>query len=221
MTLVAPSILAADFLHLQKDVDIVNAHADIFHLDIMDGSFVPNISFGFPVVEAIAKQARTLLAVHLLIVHPEKYVERFAKAGASMISFHYEAAGEGSAALLRTIQGLGVKAGIVINPDCPVEAIFPLLPLADYVLIMSVFAGFGGQKFIPESLERIHAVRTELDRLGRPEVPVEVDGGIGPANAAEAVHAGAGILVAGSSVFKASDPAAAILAMQHADKMAE
>ncbi|MBO5596254.1 MAG: ribulose-phosphate 3-epimerase [Bacteroidales bacterium] len=221
MTLVAPSILAADFLHLQKDVDIVNNHADIFHLDIMDGSFVPNISFGFPVVEAIAKQARKPLDVHLMIVHPEKYVERFAKAGASMISFHYEAAGEGSAALLRTIQGLGVKAGIVINPDCPVEAIFPLLPLADYVLIMSVFAGFGGQKFIPESLERIHAVRTKLDRLGRPEVPVEVDGGIGPANAAEAVHAGAGILVAGSSVFKASDPAAAILAMQHADKMAE
>ncbi len=221
MTLVAPSILAADFLHLQKDVDIVNAHADIFHLDIMDGSFVPNISFGFPVVEAIAKQARKPLDVHLMIVRPEKYVERFAKAGASMISFHYEAAGEGSTALLRTIQGLGVKAGIVINPDCPVEAIFPLLPLVDYVLIMSVFAGFGGQKFIPESLERIHAVRTELDRLGRPEVPVEVDGGIGPANAAEVVHAGAGILVAGSSVFKASDPAAAILAMQHADKMAE
>ena len=221
MTLVAPSILAADFLHLQKDVDIVNARADIFHLDIMDGSFVPNISFGFPVVEAIAKQARKPLDVHLMIVHPEKYVERFAKAGASMISFHYEAAGEGSAALLRTIQGLGVKAGIVINPDCPVKAIFPLLLLADYVLIMSVFAGFGGQKFIPESLERIHAVRTELDRLGRPEVPVEVDGGIGPANAAEVVHAGAGILVAGSSVFKASDPAGAILAMQHADKMAE
>ena len=221
MTLVAPSILAADFLHLQKDVDIVNDHADFFHLDIMDGSFVPNISFGFPVVEAIAKQARKPLDVHLMIVHPEKYVERFAKAGASMISFHYEAAGEGSAALLRTIQGLGVKAGIVINPDCPVKAIFPLLLLADYVLIMSVFAGFGGQKFIPESLERIHAVRTELDRLGRPEVPVEVDGGIGPANAAEVVHAGAGILVAGSSVFKASDPAGAILAMQHADKMAE
>lgn len=221
MIQVAPSILAAHFLQLQKDVDIVNEHADIFHLDIMDGTFVPNISFGFPVVEAIAGQAKKPLDVHLMIVHPEKYVERFARAGAQMISFHYEAAKEGSATLLKTIQGLGVKAGIVINPDCPVQAIFPLLPIADFVLIMSVFAGFGGQKFIPESLERIHAVRTELDRLGRPEVPIEVDGGIGPANAPEVVKAGAGILVAGSSVFKAQDPAAAILAMQQADKMAE
>jgi ribulose-phosphate 3-epimerase len=156
-----------------------------------------------------------------MIVHPEKYVERFAKAGAGLISFHYEAALEESEAIIAQIQQLGVKAGIVINPDCPVQAIFPLLPMVDYVLIMSVFAGFGGQKFIPESLERIHAVRTELDRLGRPEVPIEVDGGIGPANAPEVVKAGAGILVAGSSVFKAQDPAAAILAMQQADKMAE
>ena len=221
MIQVAPSILAADFLQLYKDVDIVNSYADIFHLDIMDGTFVPNISFGFPVVEAIAKQAQKPLDVHLMIVHPEKYVERFAKAGAAMISFHYEAAKEGSAALLRTIQEMGVKAGIVINPDCPAEAIFPLLPIVDFVLIMSVFAGFGGQKFIPESLERIHVVRTELDRLGRTEIPIEVDGGIGPANAPDVVRAGAGILVAGSSVFNAQDPAAAILSMQNADKMAE
>lgn len=221
MIQVAPSILAADFLQLHKDVDIVNSHADIFHLDVMDGIFVPNISFGFPVVEAIAKQAQKPLDVHLMIVHPEKYVERFAKAGAAMISFHYEAAKEGSAALLRTIQEMGVKAGIVINPDCPVEAIFPLLQIVDFVLIMSVFAGFGGQKFIPESLERIHVVRTELDRLRRTEIPIEVDGGIGPANAPDVVRAGAGILVAGSSVFNAQDPAAAILSMQNADKMAE
>ena len=209
-TLIAPSMLSADFLHLEKDVEMVNRYADIFHLDIMDGTFVPNISFGFPVVEAIAKKATKPLDVHLMIVHPEKYVERFAKAGAAYISFHYEASGEQSADILAQIQALGVKAGIVINPDCPVEKIFPLLPKVDFVLIMSVFAGFGGQKFIPESLERIRAVRAQLDRIGRPEVPIEVDGGIGPANAADVKTAGASMLVAGSSVFKAEDPAKAI-----------
>ena len=181
---------------------------------LMDGTFVPNISYGFPVVEAIAKMARKPLDVHLMIVHPEKYVERFAKAGAGYISVHYEAAREQSADIIRQIQDLGVKAGIVINPDCPVEAIFPLLPLVDYVLIMSVFAGFGGQKFIPESLDRIRAVKAQLVQIGRPEVPVEVDGGVGPGNAADLIAAGAGILVAGSSVFKAENPVQAIAAMR-------
>jgi ribulose-phosphate 3-epimerase len=207
-------MLAADFLHLLESVNTVNKYADLFHLDIMDGTFVPNISFGFPVVEAIAAKARKPLDVHLMIVNPGKYVERFAKVGASYISFHYEAAKEESAAVLAQIQALGVKAGIVINPDCPVEKIFPLLPQVDFVLIMSVFAGFGGQKFIPESIDRIKAVRAELDRLGRQDVPIEVDGGIGPDNAADVITAGASILVAGSSVFKAQDPAAAIAAMR-------
>ena len=208
--LIAPSLLAADFLHLAKEVETVNAHADIFHLDIMDGTFVPNISFGFPVVEAVAREARKPLDVHLMIIHPEKYVERFAKAGAAMISFHYEAALDQTDTVIDLIHSFGVKAGIVINPDCPVEKIFPLLPKVDFVLIMSVFAGFGGQKFIPESLDRIRAVRAQLDRIGRPVVPVEVDGGIGPANAADVKAAGASMLVAGSSVFKAEDPAQAI-----------
>lgn len=214
MIQIAPSILSADFLHLEKDVELVNREADLFHLDIMDGSFVPNISFGFPVVEAIARAARKPLDVHLMIVNPEKYVERFAKAGASMLSFHYEAALEESGAILEQIQALGVKAGIVINPDCPVQKIFPYLDKADFVLLMSVFAGFGGQKFIPESLERIAAVRAELDRRGRKDVPIEVDGGIGPENAAAVRKGGAGILVAGSAVFKAPDPAQAIGAMR-------
>ena len=216
MVKIAPSMLSADFLHLEKDVEMVNEYADIFHLDIMDGTFVPNISFGFPVVEAIAKLARKPLDVHLMIVHPEKYVERFAKAGAQYISFHYEAALEESEAIIGQIQSLGVKAGIVINPDCPVEAIFPLLPKVDFVLIMSVFAGFGGQKFIPESLDRVRAVRAELDRLGRKYVPVEIDGGVGPANAAEIIRAGAEILVAGSSVFKSANPKEAIEVMRNA-----
>ena len=207
-------MLSADFLHLEKDVDLVNRHADIFHLDIMDGTFVPNISFGFPVVEAIARAAEKPLDVHLMIVHPEKYVDRFAKAGAQMISFHYETAKEESADIIAQIQASGVQAGIVINPDCPVEAIFPLLPKVDFVLLMSVFAGFGGQKFIPETIGRIQAVRAELDRIGRKEVPIEVDGGIGPENAEEVVKAGAEILVAGSSVFKADDPAKAIRSMR-------
>lgn len=216
MIQVAPSILAADFLHLEKDVEIVNEYADLFHLDIMDGVFVPNISFGFPVVEAIAKKARKPMDVHLMIVHPENYVERFAKVGASYISFHYEAARENAEEIIEKIQALGVKAGIVINPDCPVQAIFPLLPKVDYVLLMSVFAGFGGQKFIPESLERARAVREKLDSLGRRDVPIEMDGGIGPANAAEVIRAGVQMLVAGSAVFKSENPLQTIEQMRNA-----
>ena len=209
-------MLSADFLHLEKDVEMVNEYADLFHLDIMDGTFVPNISFGFPLVEAIAKKARKPLDVHLMIVHPEKYVERFAQAGAAYISFHYEAALENSEAIIGQIQALGMKAGIVINPDCPVEKIFPYLPKVDFVLIMSVFAGFGGQQFIQGSLDRVRAVRAELDRLGRKDVPVEIDGGVGPVNAAEIIAAGAEILVAGSSVFKSKNPQEAIEGMRNA-----
>ena len=209
-------MLSANFLHLEKDVEMVNQYADIFHLDIMDGTFVPNISLGFPVVEAIARKATRPLDVHLMIVHPEKYVERFAKAGAAYISFHYEAALEQSGAVIDLIHSYGVKAGIVINPDCPVEKIFPYLEQVDFVLIMSVFAGFGGQKFIPESLDRIRAVRARLDSLGCTEVPIEVDGGIGPGNAAQVVAAGASMLVAGSSVFKSENPQETINAMRNA-----
>ena len=147
MVQIAPSMLAADFLHLEKDVEMVNDYADLFHLDIMDGVFVPNLSYGFPVVEAIASMAKKPLDVHLMIVHPENYVKRFAEIGAGMISFHLNAT-ENPDAVLATIRESGAKAGLVINPDIPVESLYPHLKNCDYILLMSVFAGFVCQKFI-------------------------------------------------------------------------
>ena len=205
-------MLAADFLHLEKDVETVNKYADIFHLDVMDGVFVPNISFGFPVIEAIAKKAEKPMDVHLMIVEPEKYVERFAKAGASMISFHLNATSDPSA-VLRKIRSFGVKAGLVINPDIPVESLYPYLAEADFILLMSVFAGFGGQKFIEETYDRVRTLKAEIVRQGL-DVELEVDGGVSAANARALTEAGFNILVAGSAVFKAENPAAVIAAMR-------
>lgn len=212
MIQIAPSMLAADFLHLEKDVELVNNHADLFHLDIMDGVFVPNISFGFPVVEAIAKIATKPLDTHLMIVEPEKYVERFVKAGSAMVSFHVNATKDPDAVLTQ-IRNLGAKAGLVINPDLPVESLFPYLKNCDFVMLMSVFAGFGGQKFIEETYDRVRALKAEIKAQGL-DIPIEVDGGVSAANAAHLVEAGAEILVAGSAVFKAEDPSAVISAMR-------
>lgn len=212
MILIAPSMLAADFLHLEKDVETVNKYADIFHLDVMDGAFVPNISFGFPVIEAIAAKAAKPMDVHLMIIEPEKYVDRFAALGAEMISFHLNATKD-PAALLRHIRSLGVKAGLVINPDIPVEDLFPYLQDADYVLLMSVFAGFGGQKFIEATYDRIRTLKAEIQRQEL-DIKIEVDGGVSPSNAAALAEAGAEIFVAGSAVFKAEDPASVIAAMK-------
>ena len=205
-------MLAADFLHLEKDVELVNNHADLFHLDIMDGVFVPNISFGFPVVEAIAKIAKKPLDTHLMIVEPEKYVERFVKAGSAMVSFHVNATKDPDAVLTQ-IRNLGAKAGLVINPDLPLESLFPYLRNCDFVMLMSVFAGFGGQKFIEETYDRVRALKAEIKAQGL-DIPIEVDGGVSAANAAQLVEAGAEILVAGSAVFKAEDPSAVISAMR-------
>ena len=212
MTLIAPSMLAADFLHLEKDVQLVNKHADLFHLDIMDGTFVPNISYGFPVVEAIASIAEKPLDVHLMIVHPEKYIERFARIGTRMLSFHLNATDKPAQALLH-IRETGMKAGLVINPDLPVETLYPYLHLCDYIILMSVFAGFGGQRFIEDTYNRITTLKAEIDRLGL-DVKIEVDGGVCPDNAQKLIAAGAEILVAGSAVFKAADPAEVIAALR-------
>lgn len=212
MIQIAPSMLAADFLHLEKDVELVNSHADIFHLDIMDGIFVPNISYGFPIVEAIAKKAVRPMDAHLMIVHPENYIDRFAKTGVKMLSFHLNATDDPSG-LLDKVRDAGMMPGLAINPDIPVESLFPYLHKCGYVLLMSVFAGFGGQKFIEDTYGRIAAVKAEIDRLGL-DCSIEVDGGVSADNAAALAAAGASILVAGSAVFKAADPASVIASMR-------
>lgn len=212
MIQIAPSMLAADFLHLEKDVQLVNKYADLFHLDIMDGIFVPNISYGFPVVEAISKIAEKPLDVHLMIINPENYIERFAKVGTAMLSFHLNATDKPAEAL-QQIRENGMKAGLVINPDLPVESLFPYLHLCDYVLLMSVFAGFGGQKFIEDTYERIRILKAEIERQGL-DISIEVDGGVSPENAQDLIAAGAEILVAGSAVFKAEDPSEVIASMR-------
>ena len=208
MILISPSMLAADFLHLENDVEMVNQHADMFHLDIMDGTFVPNISYGFPVVEAIASIAQKPLDVHLMIVHPEKYIERFARIGVSMLSFHLNATDKPAQTLLH-IRETGMKAGLVINPDMPVESLYPYLHLCDHIILMSVYAGFGGQKFIEDTYERIRTLKAEIDRL-QLSVKIEIDGGVCPENAGKLIEAGAEILVAGSAVFKSDDPATTV-----------
>lgn len=212
MPLIAPSMLSADFLHLEKDVETVNSCADIFHLDIMDGVLVPNISYGFPVVEAIASKASKPMDAHLMIIHPEKYVERFAKTGAAMLSAHLEAM-EDPSAVMGLIRSCGMKAGIAFNPDMPVEKVFRYLDCCDFVLVMSVFAGFGGQKFIESTYERIRTLKSEIDRRGL-DVRIEVDGGVSPANSSALAAAGADILVAGNAVFKSDDPVAVVKAMK-------
>ena len=216
MIQIAPSMLSADFLRLEKDVEMVNGCADIFHLDIMDGVLVPNISYGFPVIEAIAKKAVKPMDAHLMIVHPEKYFERFAKTGVKMMSFHLEAAdrdGNDPAEMLDMIKSYGIKAGLAINPDIAPERVFPYLEKADYILVMSVFAGFGGQKFIETTYDRIRAIKSEISRIGS-SCQVEVDGGVSPSNASALAAAGAEILVAGSAVFKAEDPASTVESMR-------
>ena len=212
---IAPSILAADFLHLEKDIQLVNRCGDVIHLDVMDGTLVPNISFGFSVIDHIAKIATAPMDVHLMVVHPERWFEKVAKDGVQMCSFHWEAAGRNTSRFVQKIQELGMKAGVAINPDVPVQKLFPYIGKADYFLVMSVFAGFGGQKFIYESIDRVAALRAEIERRGASAI-IEIDGGINVGNAQTVREAGVNLAVAGSSVFGAEDPAAAISALRGA-----
>lgn len=213
--LVAPSMLSADFANLACDIEMVNkSKADWFHLDIMDGVFVPNISFGFPIVERIKALATKPLDVHLMIVEPDRYLKRFREAGADWLTVHYEACTHLNRTL-SLIRELGMKAGVSVNPHTPVELLTDILEYADLVLVMSVNPGFGGQKFIPNSIHRIERLRKLIDQKGLSTL-IEVDGGVGPDNAQELYNAGANVLVAGNAVFKADNPLAAIEMIKNA-----
>lgn len=215
MIYISPSVLACDFAKLGQEVaEIEKGGADMAHLDVMDGMFVTNMSFGFPVIESLRKVSGIVFDVHLMIAAPERYVERFADAGADIITFHYEAASD-SAALLKKIRALGKKAAISVKPGTPIDVVYPLLPLCDMVLVMTVEPGYGGQALIPECLDKVKALRAEIERRGL-SVDIQVDGGINEKNAKDAIAAGANVLVAGSAVFRAADKAAAIRALKEA-----
>ena len=211
---IAPSILSANFSKMGEEVlDLERKGADVVHCDVMDGVFVNNITFGIKMVEDLRKITKLPLDCHLMIVHPEKYVERFAKAGADIITVHYEACQDNLKEVLNLIKSTGVKCGAVINPDTPVDKIADVIPLCDMVLVMSVFPGFGGQKFIPEALDKLRQVKKLIDESGK-QIDLEIDGGVTEENVEEIKAAGANVIVAGSTVFKAADRAKIIATLK-------
>ncbi len=209
MPIIAPSILSADFLHLGKDIEMINtSEAQWIHIDVMDGVFVPNISYGIPILKAVRKATSKILDVHLMIVQPERYFEAFRDAGADILTFHYEASVHLNRSVAQ-VKELGMKAGVVLNPHTPVNVLSEILPELDLVLIMSVNPGFGGQKFIENTYQKIKTLKQMIVSCGK-SILIEVDGGVDLSNASKLVQSGADILVAGNTVFSSTDPKATI-----------
>lgn len=216
MIYIAPSLLAADFSNLAQDIERVRqAGANYLHLDVMDGVFVPNISFGPPVIESIRKKTKLFFDVHLMIKHPQRYIDNFVKAGADSITIHYESTSRPRDAIMK-IKDFDVKAGIAISPNTPYEAVLPYLDIVDMVLIMTVEPGFGGQAMIPETLEKVRAIKNYIDEH-EINVNIEVDGGITAENVHLALDAGANVIVAGSAIFRSKTPSKVIKQMREAE----
>ena len=215
MPIIAPSLLAADFLHLGKACEMLNeSEAAWFHLDVMDGSFVPNISYGLPIIEQIKKTTTKVMDVHLMIVHPEKYIADFKKAGADVLTVHYEACPH-LHSTLQQIKAHGMKAGVALNPHTSVNLLKDVIKDIDVVCVMSVNPGFGGQKFIEHTYDKVRALKQMIVDAGATTL-IEIDGGVTEHNASALVKAGADVLVAGTTVFKAADPKAMIVTLLNA-----